>query len=596
MTSPGDLDALIRRLSDSANSLDEDQPPIAPPLGDWYQQLTELRDCLEKQPQPLPELRHRLVELRDRLEKQPQPLPGLDLHRLAELRDHLEKQQQLLLEFNFQRLADLREAPGLHSAVTFPSNTLTDTAWRHIPERFSLSVLIAPNADDSTFIDGLYQHLLGRAADDEGKANYLHSLSRHCRLYVLGEFLQSPETIAALEDRPPELTQALKKLSGTWRRYHSAGPVSRITSKLLNLGWTWRARLNCKRWRQDSLHAQQKALWATTTALCINQQQQADALRENQQQLADALCQVDEVLREMLPAWHTERYQLASAVLEMGDRQRHFGQRQDYEYARQLALWQQFAAWRRANSAPSRLITEPEALQATESVAAPPSELDTYYLAFEAAFRGPEADIAAHLNNYCDAWTRARQVGDQALDLGCGRGEWLRLLAQAGFQPRGIDLNATMVAHCRELGFTVAQQDALDALRNSADASLALISGFHIAEHLPFETLFTLVAEAHRALAPGGVLILETPNPENLIVASYSFYHDLTHRNPLTPPTLQFLLQFHGFSDTIVQRFNPPPDDTRVASESPAAQRLNTMLAAPMDYAVIGTKAEEKHP
>lgn len=462
-----------------------------------------------------------------------------------------------------------------------------------MPQRFKLGVLMAPNADDSMFLDGLYQHLLGREADTEGKANYHRSLSQHCRLFVLGEFLQSPEITEALEAQPTELTKELKKIGATWRRYHPTGIVGKVTSRLLNLTWKCREQLAYRRWNYDA----QQALWEKTAIL-----------NTTQQQLTDALYQMDEVLRDMLPVWHVERYQLATAILEMGDRQRHFGQRQDHEYARQQALWQQFAVWRRANRVSTSSATHSETPQMTEAetsnkneaktspITVPPSELDAYYLAFEAAFRGPEADIAAHLNNYRDAWTRARQAGDQALDLGCGRGEWLRLLTQAGFQPRGIDLNATMVAHCRELGFTVAQQDALDALRNSADNSLALISGFHIAEHLPFDALFSLVAEAYRALAPGGVLILETPNPENLIVASYSFYHDLTHRNPLTPPTLQFLLQFHGFGDACVQRFNPPPDDTRITSDSLTAQRLNHMLAAPMDYAVIGYKAKEEEP
>ncbi|MGT2491386.1 hypothetical protein ACU4GD_14795 [Cupriavidus basilensis] len=38
-----------------------------------------------------------------------------------------------------------------------------------------------------------------------------------------------------------------------------------------------------------------------------------------------------------------------------------------------------------------------------------------------------------------------------------------------------------------------------------------------------------------RALAPGGSILIETLNPENLLVGSHTFYHDFSHRNPVTP-------------------------------------------------------------
>lgn len=474
MTVPGDLEALILRLDSTADQLDPDQPPIAPPIGEWHQRLAELRERLDS------------------------PFPLLD------------------------------------------------------PQAPMLVELLAMDRDADSFIEGTYQHLLGRKPDPSGKQHYLAQCRTQGRLVVLAALSCSEESIYHRKLTAMRLPPALLRLLRWQQRIERLGPLRRLGEKLLQRTLSRLSQHNAERWMMDA-------------ALCRQMVHQSQ--------------------------WSQERQQLASAVLEMDDRQRHFGQRQDHEYARQQALWQQLAAWRRAGSVPARPTTKPEVPPTTAPVTMPPSELDAYYLAFEAAFRGPETDISDHLNHYCDAWTRAREAGDQALDLGCGRGEWLRLLTQAGFQPRGIDLNTTMVDHCCEQGFNVKQQDALEALRDSADASLALISGFHIAEHLPFEVLFNLVAEAYRALAPGGVLVLETPNPENLIVASYSFYHDLTHRNPLTPPTLQFLLQFHGFGNASIQRFNPPPDDTHVPSDSPSAQRLNAMLAAPMDYAVIGTKA-----
>ncbi|MGM0984660.1 MAG: methyltransferase domain-containing protein [Pseudomonadota bacterium] len=475
MSDSRQIDTLVQRLRDAAATLDAEEPPIGPPIGDWHRRLAQLRD----------------------------------------------RQEQRFV---------LRE-----------------------PGRPSLAELLACDRDDDAFLEGLYHHLLGREIDPDGLDHYRRMTQHQGRLAVLAALARAEEAITHCRERDIRLPRGVHRLIRGRERIERLkrlrGRAERLWQRLL-----------------DRVMEHHRQRWALDAALCR--------------------------LLVKEPAWCNERHELASGVLEMDDRQRHFGARQDHEYARQQALWEQLAVLRRQlvqSASPIQVASA--GTQAEPLVTPSAAELDAYYLAFEAAFRGPEADIAAHLDHYRDAWTRARQAGTQALDLGCGRGEWLRLLEQAGFTPRGIDLNVTMVAHCREQGFAVAHQDALAALGECTDGSLALISGFHIAEHLSFEALFALVAEAHRALAPGGVLILETPNPENLIVAGYSFYHDLTHRNPLTPPTLQFLLQFHGFGDAAIRRFNPPPAETRVPGEGPAVERLNALLAAPMDYAVLGTKA-----
>lgn len=407
------------------------------------------------------------------------------------------------------------------------------------------------------FVEGLYRHLLGRPGDSEGIEHYLGRVEAEGRLILAMELAAAPEA-ARHREASGQCLPALVRRGLTWRRR-----LNRL------LPWNGAGE---RLWRRGlaALDRRHRGAWALEGATCR------------------LLVQQD--------GWDEERRQLASAVLEMGDRQRHFGARQDHEYAGQRALWAQLAAARRgvqrevaaAETAPGTVA--PSAAAGAPADAGLAAELDAYYLAFEAAFRGPEQDVATHLDHYREDWTRARQAGEYALDLGCGRGEWLRLLAQAGFRPRGIDLNVSMVAHCKDLGFDVEHRDALAALEACDDDSLALISGFHIAEHLPFEVLFRLVGEAYRVLAPGGMLILETPNPENLIVASYSFYHDPTHRNPLTPPTLAFLCQFHGFGEARIRRFNPPPEDCRLPGEGAVVERLNDMLASAMDYAVVARK------
>src|SRR5690606_16635801 len=111
---------------------------------------------------------------------------------------------------------------------------------------------------------------------------------------------------------------------------------------------------------------------------------------------------------------------------------------------------------------------------------------------------------------------------------------------------------------------------------------------FHIVEHLPFPALYTLIKESARVLQPGGAILIETPNPENVLVGSHTFYHDFTHRNPITPTALQFLLTYHGFERLEVRRLNPYPPEARVPGSDPLTQRVNGHLCGPQDYAVIG--------
>ena len=150
----------------------------------------------------------------------------------------------------------------------------------------------------------------------------------------------------------------------------------------------------------------------------------------------------------------------------------------------------------------------------------------------------------------------ARQFapGGKVLDLGCGRGEWLELAQSYGFAAHGVDLDEGMLADCFARGLSVTHGDAIEYLAGEADGSLAIVSGFHIAEHLPFEVLQRLYREAQRALRPGGFLILETPNAENLHVGSLTFHMDPTHNKPLPPGLLSFLARHYGFARAEILR------------------------------------------
>ncbi len=190
----------------------------------------------------------------------------------------------------------------------------------------------------------------------------------------------------------------------------------------------------------------------------------------------------------------------------------------------------------------------------------------SFYRAFEERYRRSRELIKERQLVYLPFIEPLRLLYDPCtvLDLGCGRGEWLELLQEKGFQARGVNLDEGMPEACRQLNLPAERGDAIAALREVPDASLAVISCFHIAEHIPFASLQILMTEALRALKPGGVLILETPNAENLVVASSSFYLDSIHERPIPHQLLDFLACFSGFVRTKLLRLNEEPHLARV--------------------------------
>jgi glycosyltransferase involved in cell wall biosynthesis/SAM-dependent methyltransferase len=216
--------------------------------------------------------------------------------------------------------------------------------------------------------------------------------------------------------------------------------------------------------------------------------------------------------------------------------------------------------------------------------------LDDFYRRFEDRFRGSRELIKSRLTVYLPFIAPLLGLHEHAsaLDLGCGRGEWLELLREAGFSGLGIDIDDSMLAACRERGLRVATADAVQTLEALPDASQSIISGFHIAEHLSFQALQKLVMEAHRALKPSGLLILETPNPENIVVGACNFYLDPTHRQPIPPDLLAFVPEYYGFARTKIVRLQ---ESFRLADDDRLTLK-DVLSGVSPDYAVIAQKPD----
>ena len=218
--------------------------------------------------------------------------------------------------------------------------------------------------------------------------------------------------------------------------------------------------------------------------------------------------------------------------------------------------------------------------------------LDAFYVAFEDRFRGTREEIRARQKIYLPflAESKIDRQNSLILDIGCGRGEWLELLQDAGYKAKGIDINRVMVEQCCSRGLDATEVDAISYLKSLPNTSIGAITGFHIIEHLPFEVLLQLFDEALRVVHSGGLLIFETPNPENVLVGSCTFYLDPTHRNPLPSQMIKFVAESRGWQSVKIVNLNPVLQNQQL-KESDLPEPLNQYFYGARDYAIVGYKA-----
>lgn len=221
-----------------------------------------------------------------------------------------------------------------------------------------------------------------------------------------------------------------------------------------------------------------------------------------------------------------------------------------------------------------------------------PEALRAASVAFADAFRGSRTEISSRLGEYLPLLKESGPV----IDLGCGRGEMLELLRDAGVSAHGIDADEAMVAACRRSGLEAESGDAITVLRSLPAASVGAVTAIHVLEHLPSASWMELVSLAARVLRPGGVLLLECPNPESLRVGGSLFWTDPTHRAPIHPDALAFAVRAVGLKVESILKLHPfPPEQTlQREDQAPAvrelAARLDDYLSGPRDFAIIARR------
>ena len=402
-------------------------------------------------------------------------------------------------------------------------------------------------------------------------------------------------------------TGQLDALSDLW------AAITTHTSQLDALGDLWAAITT----HTSQLEAQGADLWAAITthtsqlealgdlwaAITTHHTSQLEALGDlraaiantrellEQQQVALKL-QVDLVQRQAFARHHEGIGDLRTELVEMGLLIGEFHKKLDTAAA-ELRL-RQGAVDLLLNEV-RRSLPEPLSPQALEKL---PRAMDAMYADFEEVFRGPSVHVTEVVKEYLPDVLALDRHGP-IVDLGSGRGEWLELLKDAGVDAYGVDLNQEFVEQCQARGLKVLLADACEHLAGVSERSLSAVTAFHLVENVPIDRVIELIDLSVRALQPGGLLILETPNPENLVVGASSFYVDPSHVRPLPPGLLAFLVEARGLADVETRFLHPnaasnlrSPRDTEPWSGdlAPLVEAINARLYGPQDYAVIGRR------
>lgn len=470
------------------------------------------------------------------------------------------------------------------------AQTLAGTHWRPVAPRLSERDRYVPadffRFDDEDFIDVAYRTLLRRPANDKGSRDYLAALRSGAasKIEILGLIRFSEEGMRQSVHVDGLL---LPYKLHRWRRFPIVGwflGMGMALARLPRLARQLQVIEASAARETQALGRWANRLDVAATKRVLQGEYESSVLRE---ELAKASAETRKLaaIQEALDATvrdNDDEHKAEFAKLNEALRSDH---------RRLLAMLERLTVYLDGAA------RQPAA--GGGAIASESQSMEQQYASFEEVFRGERNQIKQRVAHYLGVLAAAGIVpdgGEIILDLGSGRGEWLEVLAEHGYRARGVDLNQGMLKESEARGHDVIEADVLSYLKAQDGDSFAAITSMHLVEHLPHPALVQLLDEALRVLRPGGVLILETPNPENVLVGSCTFYMDPTHLNPIPPLLLQWLVQARGFEQAAIERLSEhrgEPEMLPVSDTVPGAAQINRMIdrfTAPPDYAVIARK------
>ncbi len=209
-------------------------------------------------------------------------------------------------------------------------------------------------------------------------------------------------------------------------------------------------------------------------------------------------------------------------------------------------------------------------------------EKDLSYLLFENVFY--DHDIVKEKQKCYIPFIKKINTADMPpntswLDIGCGRGEFLNILNRENIKSLGVEINLIEYNELIRRGFSAYNDDAVSFLKKTEEKFMG-ISALQVVEHLEDAYLHNVIELAFLKIQGGGLIILETVNPYSFVGLA-NFYMDETHKKPIPPYRLAFLLEWYGFKNVKILYSALLPENFRNIDPKYNYQ----------DYAVIGEKS-----
>lgn len=157
--------------------------------------------------------------------------------------------------------------------------------------------------------------------------------------------------------------------------------------------------------------------------------------------------------------------------------------------------------------------------------------------------------LAAHVAHFRDC--------GKVLDLACGSGIFLELLAEAGIPALGVERNPAVVAWVRQHGWDVVEQDVFTFLEQTTETYDGVFCS-HFLEHLPFEQVLHFFELLAPRVSAAGTVVLVVPNPESIRMHLFGFWRDPEHVRFYHPELLEAVCRYAGLQVVSTNRAEIP--------------------------------------